>query len=112
MDDDPIITYLIPEYLRSRGNSDVFVASSSNEALFLSRVYQPDYIIMDYNMPGENRLNTCQELRRLGFPKYIVGMSSDNVSQEWLNVGANAFLPKKKIIPNLAELLNNLERSK
>ncbi len=63
VDDEPQIRRVMKSTLTSRGYT-IVEARSGEEALELLRSARPDLILLDYNMPGMNGVETCREIRR------------------------------------------------
>jgi YesN/AraC family two-component response regulator len=83
-------------------------AANAEEALALVRQSPPDFVLLDFNMPGKDGLTMAAELRDLD-PGISVAVISANRQVEVIKraeaVGA-AFLPKPLTEKGLAEYLN------
>ncbi len=74
-DDDPIVCAMVSEILSNEGY-DVFEASDGVEALALIRRLEIDLLIVDMLMPNKDGLETIMELRRTGWTRPILAISS------------------------------------
>ena len=63
VDDTDHVRQMLAEMLELDGFDVVGKASSGREAISLSADVDPDVIVMDYKMPGEDGLTTCREIR-------------------------------------------------
>ncbi len=61
IDDDPVLTKLLQGYLASTGN--VTVSNSGTEGLAIARLDQPDLILLDVQMPGQDGFDIISELK-------------------------------------------------
>lgn len=61
VDDETMITDLLSAHLQDLGY-DTLVANNSSEAMALLQK-QPDLILLDINMPGQNGLELCRNIR-------------------------------------------------
>lgn len=66
------------------------------EALEKLKVYAPDLVFMDTNMPFLRGDMTCIRIRQLDYGRNfpIIGMSVIPVEQRWIDAGADGFLTK------------------
>jgi len=95
-DDDPGIRELVAEYLTSQG----YRVETAEDASALDRllaVRQPDLLVLDWMMPGEDGLSIARRLRaQPGFPPIIMlsarGEDIDRIIG--LEIGADDYLPK------------------
>jgi len=95
-DDDPGIRELLAEYLTSQG----YAVETAEDAVSLDRLLaarQPDLLVLDWMMPGEDGLSIARRLRaQPGFPPIIMlsarGEDIDRIIG--LEVGADDYLPK------------------
>jgi len=71
VDDEPQIRRVLRSTLTSQGYV-LTDARSGEEALELVRKSKPDLILMDFNMPGMNGIETCREIRRFSSAPIIM----------------------------------------
>jgi two-component system, OmpR family, response regulator len=95
VDDDTVIRTLIANSLAAEG----FLVETAADARAMDSVLtraQPDLIILDIMMPGEDGLAACRRLERAGGPPILLlsarGEEGDRVTG--LDVGATHYLPK------------------
>ncbi|GAN88254.1 MULTISPECIES: response regulator [Komagataeibacter] len=96
VDDDPRLRRLLQRYLSEQGFR-VSAASSAQEARQVLGFMQPDALVLDITMPGENGLELTRELRRekLHFPILLLtarGEPEDRIIG--LEAGADDYLAK------------------
>jgi CheY-like chemotaxis protein len=106
VDDDELVCGAIQRLLEEHGH----VAScccNGTDAIKLSKKRNYDVIITDYNMPGMNGDMVCRLLRHHNPGIYIIGCSSEQRDQDFLNAGADAFILKDQLFQNLVSLMNN-----
>ena len=68
---------------------------------------QPDVIVLDMHLPNVNTLQACREITRLNPETKVImftGMDGLNVSQEFLEAGASAFVSKRASVDLLATI--------
>ena len=95
-DDDPGIRELVAEYLTSQGY-EVATAEDAPSLDALLATRQPDLLVLDWMMPGEDGLSIARRLRaRPGFPPIIMlSAKGDDIDRIiGLEVGADDYLPK------------------
>ncbi len=68
--------------------------------------YQPHLLLLDTKLPGITGWDICERVRNTEYGKTIgiIGMSSENWEQEWLEAGADLFMPKKDLNPQTLEV--------
>lgn len=61
--------------------------------------YQPHLLLLDTKLPGITGWSICERVRNTEYGKTmgIIGMSMENFEQEWMEAGADLFLPKRNI---------------
>ncbi|ATU72040.1 DNA-binding response regulator [Komagataeibacter rhaeticus] len=96
VDDDPRLRRLLQRYLSEQGFR-VSAASSAQEARQVLGFMQPDALVLDITMPGENGLELTRELRRENhdFPILLLtarGEPEDRIIG--LEAGADDYLAK------------------
>jgi two-component system, OmpR family, response regulator len=95
VDDDTVVRTLIADCLVAQGFRVETAADALAMDLVLARA-QPNLIILDIMMPGEDGLAACRRLERAGGPPVLLlsarGEEADRVAG--LDVGATHYLPK------------------
>src|SRR5580704_9483793 len=90
-------------------------ASSGEHGLALAAKHQYDAILLDINMPGKDGIETCRELRRelpgAGILMITVRDSEDD-KVESLDAGADDFITKPFVIPELTARLRAIRRGR
>jgi DNA-binding NarL/FixJ family response regulator len=90
-----------------RANHDLLVVGEAADGLEAARVaeqLQPDLIVLDFNLPGLNRLEAARRIRRLSPGSKIVMASdecSDDVVQESVRSGALGYVRKSEMATQL-----------
>ena len=89
-------------------------ASNSEQALSSFKQNPPDFVLLDFNMPGKDGLSLASELRELD-PSVCVAVISANHQKEVINraqaVGAT-FLPKPLTDKALSDFLTTAHPTK
>lgn len=101
VDDEPGFLKLVQKLLSSQPSLRVVgKASSAEEALELVPKLRPDVVVIDVNMPGMGGIKGAAKLRAQSSSLKIV-IVSDLRERQYTGqskaVGAQAFLPKKKL---------------
>jgi DNA-binding response OmpR family regulator len=109
IDDDSAITDLVKMMLAA-GPFDVSAFHSSTEGIDAIQRSQPDVVILDLLMPGEDGWLTCKEIRRFSQVPILVMSALDNpgIHVKVLEVGADDFLVKPVSKPMLVAHLKKL----
>jgi two-component system response regulator RstA len=96
IDDDVRLTHLVGDYFRREGFS-VDVVNHGGEAVDTALRLQPDVILLDVMLPGEDGLSICRRLRAEGFanPVLMLTARGDEIDQVvGLELGADDYVPK------------------
>lgn len=96
-DDQPINIRLANALLK--GDYEIYMAGSGQQALDLCERILPDLILMDVNMPGLNGYETCERLKQntatLGIPViFLTGLKSEEDEVKGFDVGGVDFISK------------------
>ncbi len=98
--------------LAEAGMTPLGIAHSGAEALAAARELQPDLVVMDIRMPGQDGLLTTRRLREL-VPHTVIAVLTAHRDSDWVAraavAGAAAFIPKH--VP-IAELLRVLDQAR
>lgn len=96
VDDNPDMCLLMEQMLKKM-KCNVRQAFTGHQCEALAEQIQPDMILLDYDMPVQNGIVTCRNLRDKGYTGKIIIVSALSKSvgmPEALAVGANGFLSK------------------
>ncbi len=97
IDDEVMLRDLLAEMLESNGYNVIKVGSGSEGLRILTEEIKADLVIIDYNMPEMNGLETVQKIRGLDFKMPIILSSGSMGLEENLNLkeaGITATLTK------------------
>jgi two-component system, NarL family, nitrate/nitrite response regulator NarL len=112
VDDTGDFAELAAELLEADGNVEV-VATASNgiEAVKMVRMFDPELVLMDINMPRLNGLLATLQIRELGCDTRILIMSSADepeIGLSALDCGADGFIGKSRLVRELRLHLDRL----
>ena len=95
VDDDQEIRELLQEYLQ-RAGFEVLAAAEGGEMYRLLADNQPDLIILDIMMPGDDGFSLCQQIRRSSqVPIIMLTAASDEADRViGLELGADDYIAK------------------
>jgi DNA-binding response OmpR family regulator len=94
VDDDPQFRRTLHLALGSRGY-DVRDAADGEEALDSVAESAPDLVVLDWQLPGMDGLETCRALRAdFEIPVIIVSGNRSNLQDTALDAGADDYLAK------------------
>lgn len=95
VDDDQSIRELLSEYLIKAG-FDVISAEDGIEMKILLNVHQPDLIILDVMLPGDDGFILCQHIRKTSIvPIMMLTANSDEMDRILgLEIGADDYIAK------------------
>ena len=116
LDDDPSITDLLSEILKTEGY-EVMSSNSPKDMLFLSRQFLPDVLLLDIMMPELDGYDVCEFFKRdahLKFTRIIVLTARDDreARVRCYKAGADLFLSKPFEIEELRQIVANHAESK
>jgi two-component system KDP operon response regulator KdpE len=101
VDDDPQFRRVIHLALDSRGY-EVEDAANGEEALHAVTADSPDLILLDWQLPGMDGIQTCRELRLSSVVPVIMISGNCSMSREAaLDAGANDYLRKPFSVEDL-----------
>ena len=103
IDDDPATTRLL-EVLLTREGYNILTENLSDNAMQVTKNYQPDLIILDLMMPGTDGFEICQTMKNdLELAKIPILMftsaNQEDIRKQALAVGINEYITKP-IHPN------------
>ncbi len=96
VDDDAYSSKILQFYLNSAGEREILLACDGVDGVEKCMKYQPELVLMDYDMPFKNGLKATKELRTLGFdsPILIVTACEELGEKECIQAGANVLIRK------------------
>ncbi|MFD0352379.1 response regulator [Streptomyces sp. NPDC127110] len=110
VDDDPAVRELVRDIVEANANFHVVAeAGNGNEAVEKFRLYTPDVVLMDLEMPYRGGLDATRQISGSPAPAKVVIMTShgedDNVRRA-LQLGASAFMTKASIPDQLERVVS------
>jgi len=76
-------------------------------ALKLASEKQFEIVLTDFQMPGMNGDEVVKLLRQRHPDTFIVGFSIANKQQAFLTAGANHFISKEQLVPDLIQVIES-----
>ena len=114
VDDHPFVLEGIRSFLSDLPDFEVVAeASSGAEALKMAEEHEPDFILLDINMPKKNGFEVLRWLRadpmakRLSVTMLTASLRPEDVDLAF-ELGANSYLVKPSNLESLAEMLRTL----
>ena len=112
-DDHPFVREGLRSFLSDQSDFHV-VAEASNgaEALQLAREHQPDFILLDINMPGVSGLEVIGQIRKFSPDTKILVLTVHNSREYVLHVarsGAHGYILKEAPPDELLEAMNAIQ---
>jgi len=106
VDDNKIMRDMLRGILESEG---YFVTSCEDgpSALKLAGEKHFEIVLTDFQMPGMNGDEVVKLLRQLYPDIIIVGFSLANKKRVFLEAGANQFISKEQLLPDLMPMIAN-----
>ena len=110
IDDEPEITEIVDEFLKSAGFA-VVTENSSIMGVERAKTYMPDVILLDIMMPGMDGYQICEELKRNPDTKdipvvFLTGKDSREDHNKSFSVGGDLFIKKPFSGDRLIEIIN------
>ncbi|WP_271255077.1 response regulator [Pseudanabaena sp. Chao 1811] len=112
IDDNEAYINTISNYLEAK-NYRIFLAKNTQETIALAKIYQPDLLLMDIQMPVTNGLEVLKQIRRelnlVNVPVIVLtglGMAGDR--EQYLEAGATAFLTQPIKLNQLSATIQQL----
>lgn len=111
IDDDPAMTELMTLLLQTHGLK-VLTSNSGEEGIEITRLENPDAIILDLMMPGMDGWAVCKNVRSFSSVPILILSAYDNpgLVASALDAGADDFLVKPVPTGVLIAHLNKLTR--
>ncbi len=117
VDDDPLLRMVITDQLQGQ-NYQIHEFADGAQCLAAMDL-QPNLILLDIEMPGQNGLEVCREIRSIGLDDVQVMFVSAHDDLETLlaafDVGGNDFIPKnaeKDVLLRKVEMAIEVEEQK
>ena len=117
IDDDFDISRLFGGKLAREG-FDIMYAPEGNEGRELARRFQPDLILLDFRLPGDDGLAVAQRLKEEQLTKHIpiilltnedlTGEAEKAVKELWISEYIHKSIPIDELAPRLKKILKNL----
>jgi CheY-like chemotaxis protein len=108
IDDEPDILHLVSHGLRKRGY-EVFTGKDAQEALALAPKLMPDFIILDFHLPGMNGNEIARIFKNdeklKSIPVILVSSMIADLSEKTAACGAESCLSKPFIFEQLINLI-------
>jgi len=111
VDDNAKIRSLLREYLPASAE-DVYECEDGSEAMSFFRKHQPDWVLMDQDMPGVDGITAIREI--IGeFPSahicMVTAFDDEDLRAEAFAAGASGFVVKDSLYQIEAILVSELE---
>ncbi len=114
VDDHPLFRDGLVQALKLEDDLQVVgECSDGNEALRQARLLEPDVMILDINLPGQNGLQVARQLKSEGNRTGIVFLTAYHDAEQVLHtmrVGASAYCPKDITPSNLVDIIRDVAR--
>ena len=117
VDDDPELRQLLAIYLGRHGFDTLLLPDTRQLDAFLER-YQPQLIVLDLMMPGEDGLSACRRLRARGEPRPIIMLTARDEPVDrviGLEMGADDYVPKpctpRELLARINAILRRAQQS-
>lgn len=115
VDDHPLFRKGLKEVISRRTEFTVVAEADNGEsAVTLSRIHQPDVVIIDLALPDRNGLDVIRTLKKTGSRSLFVVMTLYNDSaliDESLELGASAYLMKTDGLDVVEDCLSQLHKN-
>ncbi len=106
VDDETIVSFLVEDMLSELGCSDVWCASSVNEALAILDERRPDAAVIDFNLRNESAEAIAERLSAARVPfAFATGYGRSGIPESW---AARPVLQKPFRLEALADVLGAL----
>lgn len=110
VEDDPEIQAYIAEFLE-RYNSNIHLANNAEDAKELYKKINPDIILLDINLPGQNGIDFARELRKSDHTTRII-ISTAYTDKEFLLTAVELELTRYLVKPvTSVELMEALSKA-
>jgi DNA-binding NarL/FixJ family response regulator len=113
VDDHRIFAELLSAALAAAGMQPVGTATSGAQAVAMARDLQPDIVVMDIQMPGQDGLAATRRIRELA-PDTVVAVVTAHRDPDWVvraaQAGASAFVPKNGSLDEMIDVLTRVRK--
>ena len=109
VEDDENLRFLVVHRLKAEGY-DVLEAGDGETAKQMILSEKPDIVLLDWMLPGMQGAEVCEEVRRLGFDKFIIMMTAkaqDVDKIDAYNFGASDYVTKPFNMDVLVAMLDS-----
>ena len=108
VDDHRTFAELLSGALAMAGMQSVGTAHSAAQAVAMAADLQPDIVVMDIQMPGQDGLTATRRIRDL-LPDAVVAVVTAHRDPDWVvraaQAGASAFIPKDGSLQEMIDVL-------
>lgn len=109
VEDDENLRFLVVHRLKAEGY-DVLEAGDGETGKHMILSEKPDIVLLDWMLPGMQGAEVCEEVRRLGFDKFIIMMTAkaqDVDKIDAYNFGASDYVTKPFNMDVLVAMLDS-----
>ena len=109
VDDSKFIRRKLADILTAIGHTIIYECDNGDMAVTGFRLYKPDLITMDINMPGMNGLDAIVEIKKINEDAKIIivsAASNEKTIIEGINRGASGFIVKPFADDNVIRTVN------
>jgi DNA-binding NarL/FixJ family response regulator len=111
VDDHRTFADLLSGALSASGMNCLGTATSASQAVAMARDLQPDVVVMDIQMPGQDGLSATRRIREVA-PQSVVAVVTAHRDPDWVvraaQAGASAYIPKDGSLDELLDVLSRV----
>jgi CheY-like chemotaxis protein len=111
VDDSPVDRHLAGKLLEKTPGLTIAYATDGRNALEVMEKTIPDAVVTDLQMPEMNGLELTEQIRALhpGVPVILMtAHGSEEIAVQALQRGASSYVPKRNLVQDLAETVENV----
>lgn len=115
VDDSKFLKRKLADILTPIGHTIIYECDNGDMAVTGYRLYKPDLVTMDINMPGMNGLDAITEIKKINEDAKIIiisAASNEKTIIEGINRGASSFIVKPFANDNVIRTVNKTLSSK